>query len=129
MGAWKEEQGGESRRSAERRQMRDRGTEGRTGHARYAAKEPEVMRRNPRDGTWRRLGYPLTSEPLASVKVGTWRPWEDEAVDSSFQTIVSIFDPSTKNNPEYFISTFTRSEQGSPFSRKVFYLLYLFRYF
>ena len=118
MGAWKEEQGGESRRSAEKRQMRDRKNESRTGHARYAAEEHVEWKMNS-DGTWRRLRYPLTSEPLASVKVGTWRPWEEETVDSSFQTIVSIFDPSTKNNPEYFTSTNTRSEQGSQFFKKV----------
>ena len=87
IGALKEEQGGDTWRSTvkrklgagteerrgsgsntARRQMRDRWTEGQTGHACYAAEDPEKFRRNTRDGTRRRFENPPLSKQLTSVK-------------------------------------------------------------
>ena len=84
--------------------MRDRGIEGRTGHARNAAEEPEVYRRNPRDGTWRRSG---TQPGLSDLPHGgLWRPWVPQAeAEETLQTTVSIAVPSDHNYPVYFTST------------------------
>ena len=90
--------------------MRDRGTEGRTGHARYAAEEPEVYRRNPRDGTWRRSGGVPQPGLVSSAQGGLWRPWvAQEEEEVTVQTIVSIADPSNYNHPNYFASTDIRT--------------------
>ena len=94
---------GGSRSMLERRRDRRRG--GRTGHARHAAEEPEVWRRNPRDGTWRRSGGVSQSGPVTSAQGDLWRPWvAQEETEETVLTIVSIADPSNHNYPEHFDS-------------------------
>ena len=108
LGAWKEERRG-SRRSLGRK-MRERGTEGRTGHARNAAEEQQIWRRNTRDGTWRRSGGEPHPGPLSPAQGGLWRPWvAEEEAEESLQTIVSIADPSNYNHPVYYASTDIRT--------------------
>ena len=109
MGAQQGEQRG-SRSSTERRQMRDRGFERRTGHARYAAEEPEVYRRNTRDGTWRRSGGVPQPGSVSSAQGSLWRPWvAQEESEETLQTIVSIPNPENFNRPVYFSSTDIRT--------------------
>ena len=94
---------GGSRSMLERRRDRRRG--GRTGHARHAAEELEVWRRNPRDGTWRRSGGVSQSGPVTSAQGDLWRPWvAQEETEETVLTIVSIADPSNHNYPEHFDS-------------------------
>ena len=85
-----------------------------TGHVRYAAEEPFIWKMN-RDGTWRRLRNSPKSDALASIKIGTWRPWEDPDGASSdiLQTTVSIADPANNNHPVYFSSTDIRTKSRS----------------
>ena len=93
-----------SRSMWERRRDCRRG--GRTGHARYAAEEPEVWRRNPRDGTWRRSCGVPQPEPVTSAQGGLWRPWEaQEETEEIVSIIVSVADPDNHNHPEHFPST------------------------
>ena len=104
--AWKEDQRGVSRRNMARR-MTERGAEGRTGHARNAAEEPEVWRRNTRDGTWRRSGGP---QPVPVSQGSIWRPWAaQEETEESLQTVVSIANPDNFNHPVYYTSTDVRT--------------------
>ena len=108
LGAWKEDRRGQSRRNFERRQMRveARSTEGRTGHARYAAEEPKVWRRNPRYGTWRCSGGVSQPGPVSLAQGGLWRPWvAQEETEDPIQIVVSITDPSISNHPVYYTST------------------------
>ena len=96
--------GSRSRSMWERRRDCRRG--GRTGHARYAAEEPEVWRRNPRDGTWRRSCGVPQPEPVSSAQGGLWRPWEaQEETEETVSIIVSVADPDNHNHPEHFPST------------------------
>ena len=85
-----------------------------TRHARHAAEEPFILKMN-RDGTWRRLRDSSTSDALASIKIGTWRPWEDPdgASNDILQTTVSINDPANNNHPVYFASTDIRTKSKS----------------
>ena len=93
-----------SRSMWERRRDCRRG--GRTGHARYAAEEPEVWRRNTRDGTWRRSGGVPQPGPVTSAQGGLWRPWEaQEETEEIVSIIVSVADPDNHNHPEHFPST------------------------
>ena len=111
LGARTEERRGETRRKTARR-MRD---ERRTGHARHAAEEPEEWRRNTRDRTWRRSSGEPQPGPVSLAQAGLWRPWvAQDGTEEPRQTIVSIFDPSTKDNPEYFTTTIIRSKEGDP---------------
>ena len=114
LGARKEEQRGESRRSKGRRKLGawtggrrgSRSITERTGHARYAAEEPLVYRKNPRDGTWRRSGGVLQPGPVSLAQSGQWRPWVDqEEAEERVQTVVSIANPSDNNHPVYYTST------------------------
>ena len=101
--------------SRRRPEMRARKEEQRgTGHARYAAEEPFIWKIN-RDGTWRRLRISPASDALASIKIGTWRPWEDPDGASSdiFRTTVSIADPANNNHPVHFSSTDIRMKSRS----------------
>ena len=97
---------GTSRSNVERRQMRDSRIEGRTGHARNAAEEPVVFKRNTRDGTWRRSGGVLQPGPVSLAQSGQWRPWVDQdEAEERVQTVVSIANPSDNNHPVYYTST------------------------
>ena len=99
-----------SRSNSVERKMRDCGMEGRT-RARYAAEEPEVYRRNPRDGTWRRSGEMTQAGSVSSAQAGLWRPWvAEEEEEVTLQTIVSIADPTNFNHPNYFASTDIRTK-------------------
>ena len=106
------QQGGRSgsRRTMERQRKETRSTEGWTGHARNAAEEQQIWRRNTRDGTWRRSGGEPQPGPLSPAQGGLWRPWvAEEEAEESLQTIVSIADPSNYNHPVYFASTDIRT--------------------
>ena len=101
---------GTSRSNVERRQMRDSRIEGRTGHARNAAEEPVVFKRNTRDGTWRRSGGVPQPQPVCPAQGGLWRPWEaQEEAEERVQTIVSIADPENYHQRQYFASTDIRT--------------------
>ena len=93
---------------------RDRGDEGRTGHARNAAEEqePEVYTRNRRDGTWRRSGGMPQPGQVSLTQYGLWRPWvAQEETEESLQTIVSIVDPENYHQRQYFASTDIRERR------------------
>ena len=99
-----------SRSSKARRQMRDSGIEGRTGHARNAAEEPVVFKRNTRDGTWRRSGGVPQPQPVCPAQGGLWRPWvAQEEAEEIIQTVVAIPNPEKFNHPEYYSSTDIRT--------------------
>ena len=67
-------------------------------HARHAAEEPEVWRRNRRDGTWRRSGGVSQSGPVTSAQGDLWRPWvAQEEKEETVSTIVSVADPDNYN--------------------------------
>ena len=104
--------GGTRRGSRSMLERRRDWSEGRAGHghARHADKEPEVWRRNPRDGTWRRSGGVSQSGPVTSAQDGLWRPWvAQEEKEETVSTIVSVADPDNYNHPVYFPSTDMRT--------------------
>ena len=104
------QQGGQRGKSRRRPERRDREIEGRTRHARNAAEEPEVYRRNPRDGTWRRSGGMPQAGSVSSAQCGLWRPLvAEEEEEVTLQTIVSIADPTDYNYPNHFASTDIRT--------------------
>ena len=111
------------RRNKERRKLGASGQD-QTGHARYAAEKP-IWKMNKVDGTWRRCDHSSVSEALASVKLRSERPWEDQSDGDSVLTIVSIADPSNYNHPVHYPTDIQKKSRSKGNTKDIFYYPYI----
>ena len=82
---------------------------------------------NKMDGTWRRCDHSSVSEALASVKLRTERPREDQSDgdSDSVLTIVSIADPSNHNHPEHYPTVIQKESRSKGNTKDIFYYPYI----
>ena len=80
---------------------------------------------NKMDGTWRRCDHSSVSEALASVKLRSERPWEDQSDGDSVLTIVSIADPSNYNHPVHYPTDIQKKSRSKGNTKYIFYYPYI----